>query len=280
MINTRFWDDNYTSNLDPIEKLLFLYVLTNTSTNICGVYEIPIKKVASETGLDKDMVMKVLERFAADNKIYYSDGWMIVKNFAKNQNLNSLSVKKGIESELKKVPDHIKKIFIGDGGGMVSNLTESNLTELNLTKDSAVPARDESLKESNKAVADIIERFSLLNDNYKKFFANTTQRKAAEELFENYGLEKVAKAIYMAKFAITDNFFPNFITPYELRTKWPKVKRYYAGKNAKDKRWLEEFTKYTIDMEKLKTKDDPKQVVTKNIGGRTISYELTGKQTA
>ena len=32
IINTRFWIDDYTSNLDPIEKLLFLYFLTNTAT--------------------------------------------------------------------------------------------------------------------------------------------------------------------------------------------------------------------------------------------------------
>lgn len=68
MINTRFWEDGYTANLDPIEKLLFLYFLTNTSTNICGFYEIPLKKIASDTGLDKDMVLKIIKRFTDDKK--------------------------------------------------------------------------------------------------------------------------------------------------------------------------------------------------------------------
>jgi hypothetical protein len=107
MVNTRFWDDDYTSNLDPIEKLLFLYFLTNTSTNICGVYEIPLKKVANETGIDKEMVAKIIQRFTNDNKIFYQDGWVVVKNFIKHQNQKSPKVSKGIVEELKNVPEQI-----------------------------------------------------------------------------------------------------------------------------------------------------------------------------
>src|SRR3990167_7010957 len=104
MINTRFWDDNYTSGLDPIEKLLFLYFLTNTSTSICGIYEIPLKKIANETGIDKEMVEKVLARFTRDGKIFYVNGWVGIRNFIKNQNQKSPMVQKGIETELESVP--------------------------------------------------------------------------------------------------------------------------------------------------------------------------------
>ena len=38
-VDTCFWDDRYITQLDPSEKLLFLYLLTNTLTNICGVYQ-------------------------------------------------------------------------------------------------------------------------------------------------------------------------------------------------------------------------------------------------
>lgn len=107
MIDTKFWDDNYSSNLDPIEKLLFLYFLTNTSTNISGIYEIPLKKIAVETGIEKEMVLKILDRFAKDGKIFYWEGWIAIKNFIKNQNQESPKVKKGIAEELKKVPVQI-----------------------------------------------------------------------------------------------------------------------------------------------------------------------------
>src|SRR5687768_3622653 len=104
MVNTRFWDDTYISNLDPTEKLLFLYFLTNTSTSICGIYEISLKKAAVETGIDRDMVAKVLDRFARDKRIVYVDGWVGIVNFVKHQNQGSPKVQKGIEVGLANVP--------------------------------------------------------------------------------------------------------------------------------------------------------------------------------
>lgn len=106
-INTRFWDDNYISNLDPIEKLLFLYFLTNQRTDICGIYEIPLKSIAMDTGLDKEMVIKVVNRFSADNKIFYIDGWVYVKNFSKHQAVNP-KIEAGIQRNLEDIPAEIK----------------------------------------------------------------------------------------------------------------------------------------------------------------------------
>ncbi len=106
MVNTRFWIDDYISNLDPIEKLLFLYFLTNPSTDICGVYELPLKNIALDTGLDKEMVVKIVNRFSTDGKIFYKNGWVGIKNFAKHQAMNP-KVKMGIEIGLAKAPKEI-----------------------------------------------------------------------------------------------------------------------------------------------------------------------------
>lgn len=131
LINTKFWDDSYITTLDPIEKLLFLYFLTNTSTNICGVYEISLRKAAVETGIEKDMVAKVIKRFSKDKKIFYQKGWICLKNFTKNQNQNSPTVKIGIEREIKAIPSDILEIFIGYGYPIALNLTKLNLTKEN-----------------------------------------------------------------------------------------------------------------------------------------------------
>lgn len=102
-IDTKFWDDNYTSNLDPIEKLLFLYLLTNPLTNICGIYEIPLKRIAFDTGIDKEMVSKIIDRFTKENKVKYLNGWLAIKNWLKHQAEDG-NVKKGIENGLKLAP--------------------------------------------------------------------------------------------------------------------------------------------------------------------------------
>lgn len=105
-LNTRFWDDNYIVNLDPIEKLLFLYILTNPLTSICGIYEVPLKRIAFDTGIDKDMVEKILSRFANENKVIYKDGWLAIINFLKYQS-SSPTIQTGIENELKNVPNNL-----------------------------------------------------------------------------------------------------------------------------------------------------------------------------
>lgn len=140
MVNTRFWEDGYTSNLDPIEKLLFLYLLTNTSTNISGIYEIPLKKIAVETGIEKDMVDKILKRFETDFKVFYRNGWVGLKNFIKHQNQNSPKIQKGIEIELRNAPNDLFELVIGKGMDTVSHLnSNSNLNSnpkgFNLSKE-------------------------------------------------------------------------------------------------------------------------------------------------
>ena len=98
-INTKFWNDNYIAELDPIEKLLFIYFLTNEHTNISGFYEIPLKIVGIETGIDTSMLDKILPRL--EDKIRYVKGFVIIKNFIKHQETGSELVQKGIINCLK-----------------------------------------------------------------------------------------------------------------------------------------------------------------------------------
>ena len=105
-INTKFWNDSYISALDPVEKLMFIYFLTNEHTNLCGIYELPLKVIAVETGIDKEMIMKIMGRLKS--KIYYIDGWVYIKNFIKHQSNSSEMVKKAIDNGLNEVPQEIK----------------------------------------------------------------------------------------------------------------------------------------------------------------------------
>jgi len=112
-INTFFWNDPYIADkLDPIEKLLYMYFLTNELTNLAGVYEIAIRKVSFDTGIDKEMVLRILERFQRDKKMYYFEKHIIISNFIKNQNLNGNMIK-GALSILENLPESVK-YFIFD----------------------------------------------------------------------------------------------------------------------------------------------------------------------
>jgi len=104
MIDTRFWSDNFISELNPLDRYLFLYFLTNEHTNISGIYEVPLKRVSDETGIEKDMLLKMMKRLKG--KVEYIDGWVALKNFAKYQSDNE-SVRKGIINAKALIPSHI-----------------------------------------------------------------------------------------------------------------------------------------------------------------------------
>ena len=135
-VDTKFWVDNYIVERDPIEKLLYLYLLTNTLTNILGIYEISVRQIAFDTGIDKDMVIKILERFKKDNKIRYIDGYIAIKKFVKYQADNP-KINKGIELLLKEVPiDLIEWIDI-------------DFNRLDIKKDSLSIGLDKTSSDSN-----------------------------------------------------------------------------------------------------------------------------------
>lgn len=113
MLSTSFWNDGYTSNLDPIEKLLFIYLITNERSTLAGVYELPLKIMAVETGIETEMVRKILFRFEEDNKIKFFNGWVAVRNFAKHHPAGSPTVQKGIEDALKVAPEWAKGYIKG-----------------------------------------------------------------------------------------------------------------------------------------------------------------------
>lgn len=127
--------DDYISNLDPIEKLLFLYFLTNPSTEISGIYEIPLKTVATDTGIEKEMVLKILKRFSREKKIYYVNGWVAITNFIQHQNLNP-SITKGIETALNNVPYEVLDRLGTDWVQTVESLADIklNINKTNLIK--------------------------------------------------------------------------------------------------------------------------------------------------
>jgi len=103
-INTKFWSDNFITSLNPLDRYLFLYFLTNEHTNICGIYEVPLKVMAYETGLESDALLMMIKRLKG--RVYYIDGWVYLKNFEKHQAVND-SIKKGIEIAKKEVPEQI-----------------------------------------------------------------------------------------------------------------------------------------------------------------------------
>lgn len=130
MIKDSFWTDSYVENLDPSEKLLFIYILTNPLCNIAGIYQIQSRRIAFETGIDKEMVEKLLNRFQNDGKILRHHDWLLIVNHAKHQSFKNPNVTAGIKRILDELPDEVKAL---KGFERLSHFTLLNLTLPNST---------------------------------------------------------------------------------------------------------------------------------------------------
>jgi hypothetical protein len=116
-INTRFWKDNYVVELNPSDKLLFLYLITNQNTNIAGIYEISLREMAMDTGFDKDAIERMLEKLRTDAKVYYVEGHIIVRNFMNHQSDNQ-KIQQGMANIIEKLPQRLRKFIVLDDAGL------------------------------------------------------------------------------------------------------------------------------------------------------------------
>lgn len=108
-ISTSFWDDAWIQGLPPEEKLIYMYLLTNALTNIAGVYEITLRRIAFDTGYPLDRVYKALNLFERDGKAYFfNESWIILTNWPKHQKVSERSkIRDGIDAILKALPDEV-----------------------------------------------------------------------------------------------------------------------------------------------------------------------------
>lgn len=73
-IQMSFWTDSKVSGqFSPNEKLMYLYLMTNPHTNLCGCYEISKKQIAFETGFSAKMTDNLLKKLGENKVIDYSE---------------------------------------------------------------------------------------------------------------------------------------------------------------------------------------------------------------
>lgn len=242
-INTRFWNDNYVSEKDPIEKLVFIYFLTNEHTNISGVYELPLKIMSVETGIEISMLNKIIPRLK--EKVSYLDGKVIIKNFIKHQETKSANVMTGIvnclkEFDIKWLKNIVDKgLFIlpkyysdtlcipyVEGRNYLDLDLDSNLDLHSISEQGSQikkikkPVKKEEEKHT-KEIPLVIKSFEKVNADCKNFYGNKTQRGACSYLIENYTFDRII-AVVEKTLPKTNQmpFFPVITTPLQLKQKW------------------------------------------------------------
>jgi hypothetical protein len=103
--HTKFWKDAWVIDLDPLERYLFSYLFTNEQSSISGIYELPIKIIQNETGLDLPFIKKTMQKFQDAKKVFYRDNivW-VVKMMQHHKNASPKTMTK-VNNDISWIPD-------------------------------------------------------------------------------------------------------------------------------------------------------------------------------
>ncbi len=108
-ISTSFWDDKWIMELNPSEKFLYMYLLTNPLTNIAGIYKITKNRISFDSGFEISTVEEIIMRFEKDRKAFhYNNEFVILPTWPKHQQFEKrIKIKTGIEAVLKELPKNV-----------------------------------------------------------------------------------------------------------------------------------------------------------------------------
>lgn len=121
-IHTKIWNDEWFLDQEPDAKLLFIYLFSNPRACLAGIYDIPLRVIAFDTGLSLDRVKQLLADFEQRGKAQYENGWLFVPNLMRYNasNLQSDKVITNIKNTLDLIPDiRLKRVWVAMYGKQI-----------------------------------------------------------------------------------------------------------------------------------------------------------------
>lgn len=70
-IQISFCQDGFVLRLSSDEKFFYIYLMTNSKTRQCGIYELPLQIIVTETKFNEKKVKDLIKKFVAFGKIKY-----------------------------------------------------------------------------------------------------------------------------------------------------------------------------------------------------------------
>ena len=166
IVATRFWKDKTIRRLDPLEKELYLYLLTNDQTTMCGIYQTTLDEMAHDTGLDYRQIPLILEKFAGMGIAgFYDDEWVVIPNYMKHQNMDNEKVRAGVKADMESLPEAVREYTLSIGYRYPMHTLSTTTTTTSTTKEDTPRYQNLVAKYGKKAVDEYIERVKLADDS-------------------------------------------------------------------------------------------------------------------
>jgi hypothetical protein len=127
MVQTSIWRKSRKfKQLDPLERLLYLYLITNEDTELCGAYELDLDEISLHTGIDSRMLKQMFSRLEEIGLAAYRDGWVLLLNY--KAVFDNPKVRRGIEAGRKRLPEWVARELDGSDTHIKEEATESEST--------------------------------------------------------------------------------------------------------------------------------------------------------
>ena len=104
-IHISYWQDKFILKLTPEQKYFYLYLMTNSKTKQCGIYELPKNIICFETGYNNETISKLISYFVDQGKILYDEDTeeIYIKNWIKFNQIDNKNICICVLNELKDV---------------------------------------------------------------------------------------------------------------------------------------------------------------------------------
>lgn len=212
-----FWEDNkIVDDFTYKDKYFLLYLLTNPHTNLIGCYEISVKQMSNELGLDKSEVEELLTRMEQVHQVIFYAGEtkeVLIKNWHKYNWTKSEKLLKKVESltkyiKSKKLRNYMEEILkkymvsIGYPYTMDTSVSVSvSDSDLNINNNININNLDNSTKLNNldnKEELIFSNIFSTIEKNFGRTIAPLEKDVIKTWIDDNISEELIVYAIQIA----------------------------------------------------------------------------------
>lgn len=209
-IHTQIWRDNWFLDLEPDEKLLFIYLFSNDNSNLAGLYELHEKIIALETGLAKERIHEIIAKFEADKKVLYKDGIVWIVNMQRYHSNAGEKVRRNIELIVEGIPDcYVKQQYcianeiepkntLSENKNTLSHSkSKSNLKSKSKTEEKYKEETTEKIETPNGGTSTYSDKFTSICETYKSKTGKLDIKDAAmlKDLSTAYGVPDIYNAI-------------------------------------------------------------------------------------
>lgn len=115
-VSTSFWEDRkVVEEFTPEDKYFYLYLFTNPHTSLTGCYELGYQQASIETGYNKEIIARLMERFEKVHKVLMYDQEtkeVLLLNWYKHNWTKSPKCLKSILTQAENIKSHLLKNYI------------------------------------------------------------------------------------------------------------------------------------------------------------------------